>query len=187
MSAAQRLIKEAPEGTFFSRTSREFYGYWYELALRRGGVPLREDLNPADIVALLPYVFIIEKEAGSGRFQFRLSGTGIREILGRESTHCYVDEMLEGEDLATVTEILEQVLAKRVCVRTIEGLTYSDSSYRRVEVVRLPLRGNADLCNLILGCLSRIDDDDGFGHLPDAVNDRQVMQVDYDVLPRRSF
>ncbi len=179
--------EEGPEGIFFNRISQDFYAYWQGLALRRGGVPWREDLNPAEIVRLLPHVFIAEKLPETGRFFFRLSGTGIRDIMGFENTNHYLDELLQGEDLESVTEMFDQVLSQAVCVRSIEGLTYSDRSYLRVEIIRLPLCKNDGEPRLVVGSLSRIEDDCEANSSRGTVKNKQVIQIENDVLPRKAF
>ena len=191
MLRAQPLAQEDPESIFFSPISRDFYAYWQHLAQRRGGIPLRDDIDPADALPLLPHIFIVEKIKDTDRFFFRLSGTGIREIMGAENTNHFLDELLHGEDLATVSAMFDQVLEEAVGIRSIEGLTYSDRSYLRVEIVRLPLcKSNGD-CRLILGCLSRIEDDSrpdfGGASRGSAVKDKQVIHIANDVLPRRAF
>ncbi len=187
MTGTVALAEEKPKGVFFSRISQDFYTYWQALAKRRGGVPLRGDLDPADIPRLLPFVFIVEKVRESGRFFFRLSGTGIRDIMGSENTGHFLDELLRGEDLATVSRMFDQVLEQGVCIRSIEGLTYSDRSYLRVEILRLPLRADDGDQRLVLGCLSRIEDDDRPEQTLSSIKDKQVIQIDNDVLPRKSF
>ena len=187
MMQTQALAAAEADGLFFSRVSRSFYDYWRTLALRRGGVPGREDLNPADIPALLPHLFIVEKIKETGRYFFRLSGTAIRDIMGFENTRHFLDELLHGDDLATVSAIFDQVLGQEVCIRSIEGLTYSDRSYLRVEIVRLPLRAADGDRRLVLGCLSRIENDSKATPGLGAVKDKQVIQIDNDVLPRKSF
>jgi len=195
MLRAQPLAQEDPESIFFSPISRDFYAYWQHLAQRRGGIPLRDDIDPANILPLLPHIFIVEKIKDTGRFFFRLSGTGIREIMGAENTNHFLDELLHGEDLATVSAMFDQVLGQElgqgVGIRSIEGLTYSDRSYLRVEIVRLPLRKSNGDCRLILGCLSRIEDDNrpdfGGASRGSAVKDKQVIHIANDVLPRKAF
>ncbi|WP_340119026.1 PAS domain-containing protein [Pelagibius sp. 7325] len=191
MLRAQPLAQEDPETIFFSPISRDFCAYWWRLAQQRGGIPLRDDIDPARLLPLLPHIFIVEKIKDTGRFFFRLSGTGIREIMGSENTNHFLDELLHGEDLVTVSAMFDQVLGEGVGIRSIEGLTYSDRSYLRVEIVRLPLcKSNGDR-RLILGCLSRIEDDNrpDFGGAPrgSAVKDRQVIHIANDVLPRKAF
>jgi hypothetical protein len=176
-----------PEGVFHSHISRAFYDYWRGLALRRGGVPLREDVDPGAVTQLLPHIFIVEKRADSGRFFFRLSGTGIRNVMGFENTNHFLDELLRGDDLQAVSEMFEQVLSQGVCIRSIEGLTYSDRSYLRAEIVRLPLRRSPGDCSLVIGCLSRIENDSCARPAPGAVMAKQVIQIHNDVVPRSAF
>jgi hypothetical protein len=187
MIHSQALAAAAPEEIFFNRVSREFYDHWQTLARRRGGMPFREDLDPADIPALLPHLFIVEKIRETGRFFFRLSGTRIREIMGAENTRHFLDELLRGDDLATVSGMFDQVLGQGVCIRSIEGLTYADRSYLRVEIVRLPLRTADGDCRLVLGCLSRVENDDRATPGLGTVKDKQVIQIENDVVPRLAF
>ncbi|WP_193370655.1 PAS domain-containing protein [Pelagibius marinus] len=186
MGENQVLAEAAREDIFFSGVSRAFYTYWESLAARCGGVPRRDDFDPAAIPALLPHIFIVEKIKETGRFFFRLSGTGIREIMGSENTNHFLDELLHGEDLDAVGEIFDQVLTQGVCVRSIEGLTYSDRSYLRVEIVRLPLSRGEGERRLVVGCLSRIENGASSGTLA-TVKDKQVLRIENDVLPRLAF
>lgn len=186
MLAQHAALKTDTDEIFFSPVSRAFYAYWQGLARQRGGIPLREDLDPAAIPALLPYIFIVEKIKDTGRFFFRLSGTGIREIMGFENTNHFLDELLTGNDLDAVTAMFDQVLAQGVCIRSVEGLTYSDRSYVRAEIVRLPLCKGAGDCRLVIGCLSRIGDERGEG-VSGMVKDKQVLRIENDVLPRKAF
>ena len=176
-----------PEGTILgSRISRELYAYWHSLALYRGGIPWRDDFDPAAVPALLPYLFIVEQESATGRYLFRLSGTGIREIMGMENTGRYLDELLSGTDLDSVSEMFHQVMSEGVCIRSVEGLTYSDHCHQRVEILRLPLRKNDSNGNLVLGCLSRVEGNRREGNCGTAEGS-QVIFIENDVVPRQSF
>jgi hypothetical protein len=187
MMSTLPLAQKEPEGIFFSRVSREFHAYWQSLSQRRGGVPFRSDLDPADIPSLLPHLFIVERIKSTGRYHFRLSGTGIRDIMGIENTNHFLDELLHGEDLNAVSAMFEQVMEQGVCIRSVEGITYSDRSYLRVEILRLPLlSGDGESC-LVIGCLSRIGDDCRPGSIASMVKDKQVIQIENDVQPRSTF
>jgi hypothetical protein len=179
--------QKEPDGILYSRISREFFGYWQRLAQRRGGIPLRSDVDPADIPRLLPYLFIVERIAATRRYFFRLSGTGIRDIMGFENTNHFLDELLHGEDLNAVSAMFAQVMDYGACIRSTEGLTYSDQTFRRVEILRLPLRALDGECRLVFGCLSRLEDDNGRGAVRGTVKDRQVIHIQNDVEPRNTF
>ena len=180
-------VREKPEGVFLSHISREFYAYWQSLVQRRGGMPYRSDLDPADILRLLPYLFIVERIKSTGRLFFRLSGTGIRDVMGIENTNHFLDELLHGEDLKAVSAMFGQVMEQGLCVRSVEGLTYSDRSYLRVEILRLPLLTGDGESRLAIGCLSRIVDDNGSRPVAGRVKDKQVIQIQNDVMPRSTF
>lgn len=180
-------VQEEAGGLFFSRVSREVYAHWQRLAARRGGIPLRADLDPAEIPRLLPFLFIVERIRSTGRYFFRLSGTGIRDIMGSENTNRFLDELLHGEDLAAVSAMFEEVMGQGACIRSTEGLTYSDRSYRRVEILRLPLRAADGEVRLVLGCLSRIEDEDQPDSTFGAVRNKQVIHIQNDVEPRSIF
>jgi hypothetical protein len=187
MMNSMPLAQEEPEGIFFSRVTRDFHAYWQRLAQRRGGVPFRTDLDPSDIPGLLPNLFIVERIKSTGRYFFRLSGTGIRDVMGFENTGHFLDELLHGEDLSAVSAMFAQVMDQGLCIRSIEGLTYSDRSYLRVEILRLPLLTGDGESRLVLGCLSRIEDDCRPGSVTGTVKDKQVIQIKNDVLPRSTF
>lgn len=187
MMNSMPLAQEEPEGIFFSRVTRDFHAYWQRLAQRRGGVPFRTDLDPSDIPGLLPNLFIVERIKSTGRYFFRLSGTGIRDVMGFENTGHFLDELLHGEDLNAVSAMFAQVMDQGLCIRSIEGLTYSDRSYLRVEILRLPLRAADGDCRLVLGCLSRVENDDRATPGLGRVKDKQVIQIENDVLPRKAF
>jgi hypothetical protein len=187
MSHASLLAKEDREDHFSSAVSRDVYAHWQRLARRRGGVPFRSDLDPAEIPRLLPYLFIVERIRATGRYFFRLSGTGIREIMGSENTNHFLDELLHGDDLQTVSAMFEQVMEEGACIRSIEGLTYNDRSYLRAEILRLPLRAADGEQRLVLGSLSRVEDDSATGPAFGAVKDRQVIHIANDIEPRSTF
>lgn len=179
------LAQDEPEGIFFSRISIEFHAYWQRLAQRRGGIPLRSDFDPADIPRLLPFLFIVERIQATGRYFFRLSGTGIRDIMGFENTNHFLDELLTGEDLAAVSAMFDQVLGQGVCIRSVEGLTYSDRSYQRAEILRLPLRHNDGEQRLVVGCLSRLEDDTWPALAGGPVRNKQVIRIENEFGPGR--
>src|SRR3546814_3693862 len=79
-----------------------------------------DTLLPYTTLFRSPFLFIVEKIEATGRFFFRLSGTGIRDIMGFENTNRFLDELLSGDDLAAVSAMFDQVLGPGVCIRSIE-------------------------------------------------------------------
>lgn len=75
-----------------------FSNFWLE---KKGGsaVPLRADIEPAGIPAVLPWLLLLEAVGidGMTQFRYRLAGTGCREIFGIDYTGKILGEGLTPE------------------------------------------------------------------------------------------
>ena len=71
---------------------REAYRYWASKQ-RAGLLPARADIDPIDIPRVLPHISLVERETGTGRFRCRLCGSSLVDILGRDPTGKYLDEV----------------------------------------------------------------------------------------------
>jgi len=76
---------------------RDIYQYWLDMKGTRP-MPSRADLNPADIVGLLPNISLIDVEDGGRRYKMRLIGTETVKAMEFDVTGKYLDEfpLLEG-------------------------------------------------------------------------------------------
>jgi hypothetical protein len=65
-----------------------------------GSLPTRGDIDPTKLPgSVLPHILLIDIEEGdASRFRWRLIGTHITNVLGRDSTGRYLDEVLQSED-----------------------------------------------------------------------------------------
>ncbi|HEX3501046.1 MAG TPA: PAS domain-containing protein [Stellaceae bacterium] len=74
--------------------NRVLAGLWTYWQAKRGtrSMPRRRDIDPAEIVAILPYLQLVERM--DGRFRYRLCGTAIVEAYGHELTSRFVDEII---------------------------------------------------------------------------------------------
>jgi hypothetical protein len=76
---------------------RALYSYWI---LKRGSrrMPRRSDIDPVEIPALLPSIFLVDIGGSPLRFRFRLIGTAICARWGGDETGKYLDEVdVDGE------------------------------------------------------------------------------------------
>lgn len=73
--------------------------------------PAREDIDPLDLKALLPNLFLLESIDAGRRFRFLLAGRTVRENLGFELSHRHLDELFSGEQLAQAEKPYRQVIA----------------------------------------------------------------------------
>ena len=59
--------------------------YWRSLH-RRGQLPTRADIDPAQIRTLLPCLALLDAQTPDGTPRYRLAGTGVVELFGQEPT-----------------------------------------------------------------------------------------------------
>lgn len=133
--------------------TRDLYGYWRRI---KGGrvAPEREEIEPAEIRSLLRDMFILGREDGAGTghcWQFRLSGTRVSAMAGRElKGRAYAEwwglaSMEEGERLtAGVADDAFPVVAG------VSGLSEHDGLFD-LELLLLPLRHEGRLGRRVLG------------------------------------
>jgi hypothetical protein len=122
--------------------SIQLFQYWNRL--RNGRVaPKRTEIEPADIKALLPDTFILEKDT-RGEAVFRLAGTRLCAAYGRELKGFSFTSLWREHDQRLAARLAEGVFrAKSVAVIACEGC----SRGRRLlalEMLLLPLDGGVE-------------------------------------------
>lgn len=75
---------------------RALYDYWRAIHPRGGGLPGRRHLDPLDIPRLLPNIWMIDVRRQPLRFRFRLVGTEIMKLTGRDATGQWLDQVYPG-------------------------------------------------------------------------------------------
>jgi hypothetical protein len=68
-------------------------------------MPARKNIDPAEIPTLLPHLVLFELH--EGRLRYRLTGSTTVELLGREPTGHYLDEILPGARYQVATRTYE--------------------------------------------------------------------------------
>jgi hypothetical protein len=117
---------------------RQLFDYWKS---RRGerAMPRRQDIEPYEIAAILPYVSITELHTNPLRVRFRLAGSVIDELHGRAVTGQWLDdiEVLGGHDfwLAQYARLMREKAP--IFGRTIG--TYDGAAITRCDWILLPL------------------------------------------------
>ncbi|MCC2687560.1 MAG: hypothetical protein K0S21_363 [Rhizobiaceae bacterium] len=122
--------------------SIQLFQYWNRL--RNGRVaPKRTEIEPADIKALLPDTFILEKDTRREAV-FRLAGTRLCSVYGRELKGFSFPSLWREQDQRLVARLAEGVFrAKSVAAIAFEGCSRS----RRLlafEMLLLPLDGGVE-------------------------------------------
>jgi hypothetical protein len=124
--------------------------YWRQKAGHRP-MPRRADIDPGEIPKLLPDVMLVEV-LPSGRYRYRLIGTGNTAAQGINATGRYLDEVLPGP------EYRDHVIGLyNECVQ-MRRPVYSESLFispqriaeRHTKVIFLPLAKDGETVDMVL-------------------------------------
>ncbi|MEI6559075.1 MAG: PAS domain-containing protein [Rhodospirillaceae bacterium] len=115
--------------------------YW---RARRGTRPwpLRSDIDPVDIPALLPGVMLIDVETEPQRFRFRLVGTRMVEVFGQDPTGKYLDQPWHRRETASLLAPLRRTVASAGPAAVCGIVAWDNGASVDIEWLFLPL-GNA--------------------------------------------
>jgi hypothetical protein len=127
---------------------RALFDYWRARADARA-MPARRDIDPADFVALLSAVALVDVLYDPLRFRYRLVGTQIVERLGREMSGRWVSEIPRPQLREATMRDYELVVRQRAAVLD-HGDDIYDTRRIRYEILRLPLSEDGVLINMIL-------------------------------------
>ena len=132
------------------REQRELFDYWRNCAKDRA-LPRRADINPAAIASLLPGISILEAGNRTDQIVYRLAGTRLRDIFGREVTGKSVFDLEFGEKkknywLAVYRKVIEDKVPMQGAIKG----PVADRDHVVLFWMRLPLSDNADQVNKVL-------------------------------------
>ncbi|WPZ32839.1 PAS domain-containing protein [Thalassobaculum sp. OXR-137] len=132
---------------------RDAYAYW--AGKRRGCLlPARADIDPVDIPRLLPHVSLVEREAATGRYRYRLFGSALVEILGREPTGKYLDEIYPDFESSESRRYRDQVFEMgKPSHRIGRPSLRFPKDFVSVERLYLPLAEDGRRVNMVMGVL----------------------------------
>ena len=134
-----------------TREQNSLFDYWQEICDAKGALPTRSDIDPARIVAHLPFVTLCERDATAERFNIRLAGTGFWNFYGSEITGRAIDDLPIGEGRAYWNRVLSHVSATGLPMAgTCEPNTPVGSHLRQFWL-RLPIASASGKANLVLG------------------------------------
>jgi hypothetical protein len=131
-----------------SRRLRRLYEYWQSKA--KGRLPARAAINPADIPALLPYLFMIDVESAPRRFRFRLIGTQVCTWAGRDITGMYLDDPAYGPRGPEIMRHYEEVVERGVPFYTEQPAQRPERDYVFYERLVVPLATDGRTIDILL-------------------------------------
>ncbi|MEM7428268.1 MAG: PAS domain-containing protein [Pseudomonadota bacterium] len=118
--------------------ARDVFAVWD--AIRQGrSAPCRSELDLRSIKRLLPNIALIERHPLKFEFSFRLAGTGLRKIFGKELTDKDFMAIWPRVERSTIAGLASDVILrhKPASIR-FKGFT-SDGRAETIELLMLPL------------------------------------------------
>ena len=118
-------------------------------------LPARRDIDPIALAYVLPNLFIMDvhgEEEPDRRFRFRLFGTELARVHGRDLTGRTFHEALEREPADGAVRHALRLVAERIPLFVIGKMLYlRNKEWLSFENCMLPLQGEAGDVNMILG------------------------------------
>jgi hypothetical protein len=135
------------------------FRYWSSKC-KAGRPPSRADLRPEEIPQLLPHVFLVDVTQAPLEFRFRLVGTEICNLAGRDYTGLRVNPQEYGPDWKSVFEVYWRVIhtaTPEAAVRRAPWLTREFLLYERLIA---PLSSDGTTVDMLFGALCEVTEQD---------------------------
>ncbi len=135
-------------------TLRAFYDYWLGLPADRG-LPGRQHVDPWTIRALLPWLFMldVEEPPPHARFRWRLAGTGIVGLTGRELTGKTLQQALPERADRLGADFSQVVTRRRPDYHRCALPSGDGSDTHAIERLTCPLAKNGQTVNMLIGVI----------------------------------
>ncbi|MET0482482.1 MAG: PAS domain-containing protein [Aestuariivirgaceae bacterium] len=143
--------------------SRALFRHWETIRGERS-VPSRSDLDLRKITEIVPWLFILERNPVRQAYRWRLAGTGIGLLWGRELTGGgFLDEWRPHER-AGFGAILDRVVAAlQPCIAHAHAMSI-DGDWVKLELLGVPIRTTAGNQVQILGAVLPLENPRWLGH-----------------------
>lgn len=143
-----------PGLNFQSSRLREFYRMW---DTKRAGreMPARRDFDPLEFGALLGFVSLtgVSYVGDLPRFRYRLIGTSITQVVGRDASGRWLDEIYSADAYRKVVVGFEWILKHRRPIRAKGTLRHANRDWLAVELIDAPLSSDGRQIDMFISCL----------------------------------
>lgn len=137
-------------GVLHSDRLQKLYAYWNA---KRGSrsMPARRDIEPLEIHRLLPHVVLVDVEASPMRFRYRLVGTFVTQVTGRDVTGCYVDSAIFPHSIESVLDPYRLAAEHQEPVGKVgEACWVPAREWMHLETLILPLSADGVKTDMLL-------------------------------------
>jgi hypothetical protein len=135
------------------------FRYWSSKC-RDGRLPRRADLRPEEMPLLLPHVFLVDVTHAPLEFRFRIVGTEICNLAGRDYTGARVNEKEYGPDWKSIFEVYWRVVHSAKPEVAVRRAPWLAREFLRYERLIAPLSSDGAAVDMLFGALHQITDDD---------------------------
>ena len=141
-----------------SPSIRVFVDYWRSVR-PADGLPGRQHIDPAEITAMLPGVWLVDVATVPLRFRYRLVGSKLVEFFGHDPTGRWLDEVFDLFPKSATNEDFKSIVAERrgLWRRGKPRLVY-EKEFKLLERIFLPLAANGTDVDMLF-CLTVIFDE----------------------------
>jgi hypothetical protein len=128
----------------------ELYAYWSKKCGNKQ-MPSRGDIDPHDMVKLLPIIFLIEVQDNPQDFRFRLAGTEVCELVGKDITGKLISEVFPPEFCSEVRMHWSSVVEQKKPKSVGGELWVAERNYISWEGIVLPLSPDGNTVTMFIG------------------------------------
>ncbi len=152
---------------FQSHVVATAYEYW--LSKRRPGAPpRRSDIQPSELRSILPHIFLVDVVLPRPEFRFRLVGSEITAMAGKEYTGLRVNERDYGPHWERVhASYLDVVLSREPRLDTYHA-PWVTKEFWVYERLIAPLSTAGGAIDMLFGCLYPVPEIAADGRLSSA-------------------
>lgn len=130
---------------------RRLGAWWEDACAALGHLPGRQHVDPAGWRGLLAHLYMIDVIEDGKRYRWRLIGTAVTELAGRDATGRYMDDLYDVAGYAEATKSYAAVVASRRPLRSFGTLAFTGRDYSGFDSVEVPLAADGARIDLILG------------------------------------
>jgi hypothetical protein len=142
--------KSDPDLNFSDTRLRDLLNYWRD---KRGDrlMPARGDIDVLEIKSHIGRLHITEFEHNPFRMRYRLIGTTSTNIVGRDMTGRYFDEIYPPDIFAGMRDLYWWIAENKRPLRGLGSAIFANKSIYNFETVNLPLSDDGETVNMAVG------------------------------------
>ena len=125
-------------------------------AARGGRIPHRDAFRPTELVPFLPSLVVVEVLQDGTAFRYRLVGSRIVQIAGRNATGLMLDDDLYGAELSRMISPYRSVVRARAPVQTRSPVLFADT-WRASDNLFVPFTTSGDAVDQIIASVHLAD------------------------------